>query len=111
MLDQFISDGSLSQYVFLEEFGLDIAVFLKRVDNRTSICFFELKAFVGSRQGGVGFGNRRGEGTQVEILLLRENKLKLMNHFIRWILVDGTKSRGTIRHAIFDNEQARIGYG
>lgn len=107
MLDQKIIDDILKEYIILEKFGLDIAVFLKWADNRSSIRFFELKAFVGSRQGGVGFGNRRGEGSQVELLLLGDRKLGLADQFIRWILADGTKSKGIERFVIFNNKQAK----
>lgn len=50
---------SLIEYFLLPHFGLDIAVFLQW-KNRSMVRFLELKAFVGSRQGGIGFGNQRG---------------------------------------------------
>lgn len=67
----------------------------------------ELKAFVGSRQGGVGFGNRCGEGSQVELLLLEDEELKMINRFIRWILVDGTRPKDSERYVFFNNNQAK----
>lgn len=68
--------------------------------------FFELKAFVGSRQGG-GFGNQKGEGSQVDLLLLGNSQLSLANQFIRWLLVDGTRPKESSRFAIFDNNEAK----
>ncbi len=106
ILDQKKSDGSLIEYFLLEKFGLDLAVFMM-FENHFSIRFFELKAFVGSRPGGVGFGNQGGEGSQVDLLLLGNQQLGLADQFIRWILVDGVKPKGEGRFAIFDNKQAK----
>lgn len=106
ILDQKKSDGSLIGHFILENFGLDLAVFT-RFDSRFSIRLFELKAFVGSRQGGVGFSNQRGKGSQIELLLLGNQQLSLADHFTRWIFVNGTKPKGTNRFAIFDNRQAK----
>jgi hypothetical protein len=106
-LGQKKSNGSLIEYSILQDFGLDIAVFMKWSNNRFTMRFFELKAFVGSRQGGVGFGNSQGKGSQVDLLLLENSQLDLANQFIRWMLVDGTKPKGSERFAIFDNIQAK----
>jgi len=106
LLNQKKTAGSLVEYFILQDFGLDIAVFMKWSNNRFTVRFFELKAFVGSRQSGVGFGNPQGKGSQVDILL-RGNTLNLANQFIRWLLVDGTKSNGSERFVIFDNIQAK----
>ena len=38
---------------------------------------------------------------------MKNSQLYLANEFIRWIVVDGTKKKGTKRHAIFDNNQAK----
>ena len=86
--------NSLIEYFILQNFGLDIAVFMKWSDNRSTVRFFELKAFVGSRQGGVGFGDSRGRGPQVDLLLHEDQQLDLANKFIRWLLVIGTKPKG-----------------
>ncbi len=86
--------NSLNEYFILQNFGLDIAVFMKWSDNRSTVRFFELKAFVGSRQGGVGFGDSRGRGPQVDLLLHEDQQLDLANKFIRWLLVIGTKPKG-----------------
>jgi len=55
LLDQKRIAGSLIEYFILEDFGLDIAVFMKWPNNHFTVRFFELKAFVGSSQGGVKF--------------------------------------------------------
>ena len=101
------SNGHLIEYFIIEKLGLDIAIFMKDLQNRFTVLFLEFKAFVGSRQGGVGFGNQRGDGVQVDLLLLDNSKLSLANQFIRWILVDGTKPKGSSRFVIFDNDQAK----
>lgn len=106
-LEQKKAEGTLIEYFILEDFGLDIAVFMKWSDNRSTVRFFELKAFVGSRQGGVGFGDSRGRGPQVDLLLHKDPQLDLANKFIRWLLVIGTKPKGKDRFVIFDNIQAK----
>lgn len=109
-LEEILKQTKLSQalveYFVLTEFGLDVAVFMQW-PNRLSLRMLELKAFVGSRQGGVGFGNGKGEGPQVDLLLLGNTRLHLADQYIRWILVDGTKPSGTKRFTIFDNSRAK----
>jgi len=107
LLDQKKIAGSLVEYFILQDFGLDIAVFMKWPSNRFTVRFFELKAFVGSSQGGVKFGDQQGKGPQVDILLLKNSQLDLANQFIRWLLVDGTRPKGCSRFIIFDNIQAK----
>jgi hypothetical protein len=98
--------GSLVEYFRLEDFGLDIAFFMEWSDNRSTVRFLELKAFVGSRKGGVGFGDAQGRGLQVDILYRENSQLELANRFIRWLLVDCTRNKGSERFVIFDNIQA-----
>ena len=107
ILEQKRIAGSLVEYFILQDFGLDIAVFMKWSNNHFTVRFFELKAFVGSRQGRVGFGNQQGKGSQVDLLLLENSQLNLANQFIRWLLIDGTRPKGSSRFTIFDNIQAR----
>jgi len=83
LLDQKRIAGSLVDYFILQDFGLDIAVFMKWPNNRFTVRFLELKAFVGSSQGGVKFGDQQGKGPQVDILLLKNSQLNLANQFIR----------------------------
>ncbi|MCL6612731.1 MAG: hypothetical protein K6T66_14440 [Peptococcaceae bacterium] len=106
ILEQQKNKGYLDEYFILPEFGLDIAIFIKR-DDHFSVRFFELKAFVGARPGGVGFGNQRGEGSQVDLLLLEKHQLNIADKFIRWILMDGAKATNSRRFVFFTNEQAK----
>lgn len=106
ILDKKKAEGNLIEYSIFEGFGLDLAVFLKWLNCYASK-FFELKAFVGQRPGGVGFGNGKGEGAQVYILSKNLDKLSFLNQFICWILIDGTKEIGKRRYALFDNITAK----
>ena len=98
---------TLTEYFVLEGFGLDLAVFTEWAGGVRSVAFLELKAFVGSRPGGVGFGNQRGSGSQIDLLMLDVSQLHLADAVIQWILVDGTRPRGTARYAFFDNSRAK----
>jgi hypothetical protein len=95
-----------AEYFILSSFGLDLAVFVQWQD-QSSTRFLELKAFVGHRPGGVGFGDGKGEGHQVDLLLLDDNRLRLADKFIRWVIWDATKPYGTARFAILDNSSAK----
>ncbi|MBA7680498.1 hypothetical protein ES703_88815 [subsurface metagenome] len=106
ILERSKASQSLVEYFILPGFGLDLAVFIQRNDHFT-VRFFEFKAFVGARPGGIGFGNGYGQGFQVDLLLLEKAQLDLADRFIRWILVDGTKSLGTRRFVIVNNSQAK----
>mgnify|MGYP001114247857 CR=1 FL=1 len=94
------------EYIFLENFGLDIALFIKN-GTREYYRFIELKTFVGSRQGGVGFGNRKGEGCQIDILIQPTEKLLLLNTCVIWILGFGTIDKGNPRFAVFNSVEAK----
>lgn len=100
-------EGTLVEYYILENFGLDIAIFMKWKNNQFTVRFFEVKAFVGSRLNGVGFGNQKGKGAQVDLLLLEESQLDLANQFVRWIMVNGQKRKGTKRFIFFNSGQAK----
>ena len=100
-------EGTLLEYFVLQGFGLDLAVFAEWAGGGRSVAFLELKAFVGSRPGGVGFGNQRGSGSQIDLLMLDVSQLHLADAVIQWILVDGTRPRGTARYAFFDNSRAK----
>jgi len=94
-------------YFVLERFGLDLTVAIRWSDNRCSIRLLELKAFVGSRQGGVGVGGPRGEGSQIDLLLLDDKQMSACDEFIRWLLIDGTKPTTTARFAFFGMKTAK----
>jgi hypothetical protein len=94
------------KFILLENFGLDIAAFVRREEKRYAR-FIEVKAFVGSRAGGVGFGNRKGEGSQVDLLLHQPSELKVVDPLICWVLGVGTVGAGNPRYAFFTSAQAR----
>lgn len=91
----------------MESFGLDLAVVVKWPDGSSSFKLLELKAFVGSRQGGVGVGTSSGQGSQIDLLMLDDEQLDLCDEFIRWIFVDGTEPEGTKRYAFFATSNAK----
>lgn len=93
-------------FVILKEFGLDIAVFYRK-DGILLSRFIEIKTFVGSRQGGVGFGNNRGYGTQVDLLLHSKEQLTLFDDSILWILGFGLLPFGTARYKTFSSIDAK----
>ena len=92
--------------LILDEFGLDIAIFYQRDDYLVSR-FIELKTFVGSRQGGVGIGNSRGYGTQIDLLLLSHEQLEKLYKNIIWVLGFGTMPIGTPRYKVFSCLEAK----
>ena len=106
ILDRKKQELSLIEYFLLPRFGVDVAVFMQW-QGHSSVRFLELKAFVGSRPGGVGFGNQRGDGPQVDLLLLKDSELHLADKYIAWVLVDGTIPAGSKRFIFFNNTQAK----
>lgn len=96
----------LEEFFVLTNFGLDIAVFMKWPVS-SEVRLLEIKAFVGSRQGGVGIGNQKGHGNQIDLLLLPGRHLALADQLARWILGDGTRPKGSPRYVIFSNTKAR----
>lgn len=107
ILDQRKAMGILATYLILEYFGLELAVFIKWADGRCSFKLLELKAFVGQRQGGVGVGNQRGQGSQIDLLLLDDEQLTVCDEFMCWIFVDGTIQMGKRRFALFGMRDAK----
>jgi hypothetical protein len=90
--------------VVVPRFGLDFAVFVQ--DNGPSrLIFVEAKSYNGQRQGGVGFGNGRGDGPQVEILL--SDQLAIVDEHVRWAFADATQSKGADRYALLNCSEAR----
>ena len=90
--------------VVVLKFGLDIAVFLEDVGPPQPL-FVEVKSYGGKRQGGVGFGNGRGEGPQVDLLV--GDASALFDSYIRWAFVDATQPVGTDRYAFLTCSDAR----
>ncbi len=80
----------------IEKFGLDIGVFIRK-DDREYARFIEIKTFVGSRKGEVGFGNQKGEGVQVDLLSHPQTELSIVDSSVLWILGFGDNPKGSPR--------------
>jgi len=92
-------------FALLERFGLDVAVFLD--GSPTTVRLLEVKAFNAQRMGGVGFGNGRGVGPQVDLLLFGESSLCLFDSVVRWAYADATLPPGASRYGLFTCEAAK----
>ena len=90
--------------VIVRKFGLDIAVFLEDVGPPQPL-FVEVKSYRANRPGGVGFGNWRGEGPQVDLLV--GDASALFDSYIRWAFVDATQPVGVDRYAFLTCSDAR----
>jgi len=90
-------------HCFVPRFGLDAAIFIG--DSATKILFVEAKSYGGQRPGAVGFGNGRGEGPQVDILLAAPPGS--LNSSVRWAFADATRVTGSARYALRDCQTAR----
>lgn len=93
-------------YLLVPRFGLDVALFLAGPSGAYAR-FIEAKVYNAGRAGGVGFGNGRGEGPQVELLLCAEGDQHLLDVAVRWVLADATRPAGSARYMLFDCRQAR----
>jgi len=96
-----ILDEAGRHFLLVPRFGLDFAVFLESPAG-VSVRLVEVKSYSGQREGGVGFGNQRGEGPQVELLLFPDVTPSLLKPTVRWVLADATLAPGTARYACFD---------
>jgi len=74
----------------------------------------ELKVHVGQRHGGVGFGNQKGIGPQIDLLFdeafslpRSPDALKLLDRSVRWILADWLKPIDSPRYALFSCGEAQ----
>lgn len=87
-------------------FGLDAAILIQaRAGVR--IHLLEFKAYKGQRQGGVGFGSPKGEGPQVELLMLPDSLLSQLDRTIRWCFADLTVPPGAPRYAVITSAEAK----
>lgn len=82
----------------------DIAVQVLAPKSRT--VHVEVKSYGGQRQGGVGFGNRSGEGPQVD-LLIDERRAASRDQDVLWAFADATKPFGSERYALLSCSEAR----
>src|SRR5579859_1349998 len=103
-----VLNASGQKFVLLEGFGLDIAIFIATPYGSIAR-FIEVKAFGAQRMGGVGFGNGRGVGAQVDLLLTHDNCLSLLDPIVRWTYVDATREIGSKRYCLFTCEKAKVG--
>ena len=94
------------RFLVLQRFGLDIAVFMANQPQNV-IRLFEVKSYNEQRPGGVGFGNRRGQGAQVDLLLCLDASLPLLDGMIRWVYADATLPPGSPRYALFTCAKAK----
>jgi hypothetical protein len=105
VLEQVLTSLSVP-FVLLPHRRLDIAAFFER-DGRTHSVLLEVKAFGGQRQGGVGFGDSRGEGRQVDMLLCEDRLLGLFAQPVRWAFADATMDVGSARYGLFTCEEMK----
>jgi hypothetical protein len=86
--------------------GLDIAFEVQSSTNLSRECFeIEAKSYGGQRNGGVGFGAKRG-GTQVDLLLSSRNAADLLETNVRWAFVNATLPSGYARYALLTTSEA-----
>lgn len=86
------------------KFGLDFAFFCSDTC-RTRVTFVEVKSYGGQRQGGIGFGNGKGEGPQVDILL--SDSIDLLDKCVRWAFADATRNVCSPRYALLNCTEAK----
>jgi len=90
--------------LIVPKLGLDFGVFVHSLSGCRPV-FIEVKSYGGQRQGGVGFGNGKGEGPQVQ-LLLSEN-VGILDDCVRWAFADDTKPPGEARFALLNCSEAK----
>ena len=88
----------------VRHFGLDMAIF-KLVRGTPLSLFIEVKSCKAQRLSCVGFGNGRGKGPQVDLLL--GDDLSVLDQSVRWAFVDATLPTGTNRYALLNCTNAR----
>lgn len=93
-------------YLVIRHFGLDIATFIESSAG-VVVRLVEVKVYSAQRKGGIGFGNQRGEGPQVDLLASSRHQIQLLQPMIRWILADLTLPLGTKRYACFGCAKAK----
>ena len=97
---------SVQTFFLLRHFGLDVGAFID-IGERAAAKFIEIKAFTGGRAGGVGFGNQRGLGRQVDLLSLADEDIALADQFVCWILGNALEPAGSERFVFFSSIEAR----
>lgn len=99
--------GGNRKFALLERFGLDVAIFFEVPQGATAIRLMEVKSFGCQRMGGVGFGNGKGVGPQVDLIISGESSLCLFDETVRWVFADSTLPAGSSRYALFTCAMAK----
>ena len=99
-------DSPIVKYSMLEKFGLDVAILVQSQVN-TTLRFIEFKAYAGQRSGGVGFGDQRGRGPQVDLLMSPDSVLASLDRSVRWCFADLTRPHGQRRYSVITCAEAK----
>lgn len=100
--------GMIDEFFILPDFGFDLAVFLSK-EGETSSVYFNLKMYMGARPRAVEIGDQNGSGSEMELMQLNTSRSAMAAGTFRWLLVDITKPKGNRRYSIFTTEQAKEG--
>lgn len=83
----------------------------------TAFRFIEFKAYAGQRPGGIGFGDQKGRGPQVDLLMLPDALLVSLASTVTWCFADLTIPKGQRRYSAISCAEAKhaamgkIGHG
>jgi hypothetical protein len=88
----------------IAEGNFDLAIRVLAAKPKT--IHIEVKAYGMQRLGGIGFGNSKGEGPQVD-LLASEEICANRDQDVRWAFADGTREIGSRRYALLTCSEAR----
>lgn len=99
------SQGNVS-CVVLQPFGLDVAILVTSLLG-TAFRFIEFKVYTAQRPGGVGFGDQRGDGPQVDLLMLPDPLLTSLDPNVRWCFADLTLREGQRRYSAITCVEAK----
>jgi hypothetical protein len=91
---------------FLSPFGFDAGIAL-RTGSRANFKFLEFKAWKAHRAGGIGFGNGKGEGCQVQLLSSSQSTLTIFDDLVLWCFADLTLPAGSPRFSTLDCSTAK----
>lgn len=84
--------------------GFDIAI--KVLSPEAPTVHIEVKSYGAQRLGGMGFGNGKGNGPQVD-LLIDAVRATLQDRVVRWAFADATREPGSARYALLTCSEAR----
>ena len=98
--------GAGLRYDIIQRFGLDTIVLILSGE-RLELRLLEFKAYAGQRMGGVGFGNQRGRGPQVDLLMLPDDLLASLTPYVRWCFADLTRLEDERRYSVITCWEAK----